>query len=235
MKAGVIAAGRGERLCAPSKPLVKIGGRTLIERVLASIGETGASEVAIIINENSLAVRAHVEALPWPFALHWIIETTASSMHSFLRVVETLAADGSDGPFLISTVDTIASPQAFARFMRQAQPCEQAAVVLALTTPRDDEKPLLVRCAPGDSRIIAIGEAAAPSDFATAGIYLVRPSILNEAEPARRDGVDALRVFLARLLDRHYHIAGIPIAEAIDVDRPADVQAAENFLRSAVL
>jgi hypothetical protein len=106
-------------------------------------------------------------------------------------------------------------------------------VTLALTSPGVDEKPLLVRTAPGGSRVTAIGTAAAPSEYATAGVYAVRASILREAAAARREGVDALRTFLGRLLERGYELSGIPIAEAIDVDRPGDVEAAEAFLRSA--
>src|SRR5258706_193206 len=56
LRAGVIAAGRGDRLRQADqtlKPLVRVGGRTLIERVLASIAEAGASEVVVIINEES--------------------------------------------------------------------------------------------------------------------------------------------------------------------------------------
>ena len=235
LRAGVLAAGRGERLRtqAALKPLVKVGSQTLIEHVLNSMAETGASEVIVIINEDSLAVRDHVTASTWPFAIRWIVETTPSSMHSFLRVVETLAADGDDGPFLISTVDTMAGSHTYARFIAQARRQEDAAVTLALTSPGNDEKPLLVRCAPGNSRIIAIGAAAAPSDLATAGLYAIRGSILREAEAARREGVDALRTFLGRLLDRGYHLAGIPIARSIDVDRPGDIRTAEEFLRSA--
>jgi hypothetical protein len=154
-------------------------------------------------------------------------------MHSFLRLVETLAMDGDDGPFLISTVDTVAGSHAYAHFMAEAQRHEDAAVVLALTSPGNDEKPLLVRCAPGDPRVLAIGAAAAPSDFATAGLYAVRGSILQEAEAARREGIDALRTFLGRLLDRGYRLAGIPISRSIDVDRPGDIRSAEEFLRSA--
>lgn len=232
LRAGVLAAGCGERLRSQSalKPLVKVNGQTLIERVLTSMAEAGASEVIVIINEDSLAVRDHVTAAKWPFALRWIVETTPSSMHSFLRVVETLAANGDDGPFLLSTVDTVAGPQTFARFMAEAQQ-EQAAVTLALTSPGNDEKPLLVQCAPAHSRIIAIGAAAAPSDRATAGLYAVRASILREAEAARREGIDALRTFLGRLLDRGYHLAGLPMAQSIDVDRPGDIRTAEEFLR----
>lgn len=236
LKAGVLAAGRGERLRTPSnqlKPLVKVGGRTLIERVLSSMAEAGASEVVVIINEDSVAVRHHVAALKWPFALSWIVETTPTSMHSFLRIVETLAAKGDNGPFLLSTVDTLAPPHSYTRFMTEARRQDQAVVTLALTSPGNDERPLLVRCAPGDSRVVAIGEEAAPSDYATAGLYAVRASILREADAARREGVDALRAFLVRLLNRGHFLAGIPMAEAIDVDRPGDIELAEALLRSA--
>jgi NDP-sugar pyrophosphorylase family protein len=235
LRAGVLAAGRGERLCSQTnhlKPLVKVDGQTLIERVLISMAEAGATEVLVIINEDSGAVRDHVAASKWPFALRWIAETTPTSMHSFLRLVEILAADGDDGPFLLSTVDTVAGPQIYAQFMAEARRHKDAAVILALTSPGSDERPLLVRCAPGNSRVLAIGAAAAPSAHATAGVYAIRGSILREADAARREGIDALRTFLGRLLDRGYHLAGIPIAQSIDVDRPDDIRTAEEFLRS---
>ena len=236
LKAGVLAAGRGERLRGEAnhlKPLIRVGNETLIEHVLHAMADAGASEVVAIINEDSLAVRDHVAARAWPFTLRWVVETTPTSMHSFLRLVETLAADGDEGPFLLSAVDTVASPQTYARFITAARQLEQAAVTLALTSRGDDETPLFVRMAPGDSRIVALGDKAAPSNYVTAGVYAVRASILRDAEAARHDEVDALRTFLGRLLDRGYHLAGIPIAEAIDVDRPADIETAEAFLRSA--
>jgi NDP-sugar pyrophosphorylase family protein len=236
LRAGVLAAGRGERLRKGSsdlKPLVKVGGETLIARVLQSMAEAGASEVVVIINEESGAVRDQVEQREWPFVLRWIVETTPTSMHSFLRLVETLAAGGNAGPFLLSTVDTVAGPEAYARFIAEAQRNQDASVTLALTSPGDDEKPLLVRTAPEGSRVTAIGEAAAPSEYATAGVYAVRPIVLREAEGARRDGIDALRKFLERLLERGYPLAGIPISGSIDVDHPADIETAEAFLRSA--
>jgi NDP-sugar pyrophosphorylase family protein len=235
LRAGVLAAGRGERLRGHTnqlKPLVKVNGQTLIERVLGSMAEAAATEVVVIINEDSLAVRDQVTAAgKWPFALRWIVETTPTSMHSFLRLVETLAADGDEGPFLLSTVDTVAGALTYARFITEARRLKHAAVTLALASAGNDEKPLLVQTAPGDSRIVALGQAAAPSDSATAGVYAVRASILAEAEAARRDGVDALRTFLGRLLDRGYHLAGIPVAQSIDVDCPADIEIAEEFLR----
>ena len=234
LRAGVIAAGRGDRLRGASstlKPLVRIGGRTLVERVLTSIGEAEPSEVVIIINEDSTDVRHHVSSLRWRFAVRWFVETTPSSMHSFLRVVEALAEEDDAGPFLMSTVDTVAPPGAYAQFAEEARR-HDAAVTLALTTPPDDEKPRWVRLE--GTRVVAIGDAAAPFEYATAGYYAVRPSILSEAAGARRDGVTALRVFLARLLERGHRLDGIVAPASIDVDRPLDVEAAEDFLRRVV-
>jgi NDP-sugar pyrophosphorylase family protein len=237
LKAGVLAAGRGERLRGEFnrlKPLVKVGSQTLIEHVLEAMSDAAAADVVVIINEDSLAVREHVSAREWPFTVHWLVETTPTSMHSFLRLIETLAADGGEGPFLLSTVDTLASPKTYARFMAAARDNSEAAVTLGLTAPGEDEKPLFVRLAPESSRVAAIGGAAAPSNYVTSGVYAVRASILREADAARREGVGALRTFLGRLLDRGYHLAGIPIAQSIDVDRPADIETAEAFLRSAL-
>jgi NDP-sugar pyrophosphorylase family protein len=238
---GVIAAGRGERLRpsgGPLKPLVPVSGRTLVERVLWSLAEAGPSEVVIIVNEESVAVRDFVSAERWPFAIRWIVETTPSSMHSFLRVVEALSADDHPGPFLISTVDTVARAGAFASFASAAA-LSEADVSLAVHTPSDDEKPLLVRVGARGRRIEAIGQEVSASGpgrehvFATAGYYAVRPSILAEAETARAEGLSALRLFFGRLVVRGYHIDAIPVADGVDVDRPADVSAAESFLRQA--
>ena len=235
----MLAAGRGERLRGQTnqlKPLVKVDGQTLIERVLNSMAEADATEVIVIINEDSVAVRDHVAAAgSWPFSLRWLVETTPTSMHSFLRLVESLATNGDEGPFLLSTVDTVAGALTYARFITEARQLQHAAVTLALGSAGKDEKPLLVRTAPGDSRIVALGKTAAPSDYATAGVYAVRASILAEAEAARQDGLDALRTFLGRLLDRGYHLAGLPIAQSIDVDRPGDIRIAEEFLRSTAV
>ncbi len=244
LRAGVIAAGHGVRLRNGGghalKPLVPVAGVTLVERVLASIAEANPSEVVLIVNEESPAVRDHVSSRAWPFAVRWLIETTPSSMHSFLRIVETLSADCDPGPFLISTVDTIAAPGSFAAFAAASAArgtdvtdvADIADVTLAVVTrPTDDEKPLLVRMAPGSTRVTAIGAAAAGSPWATAGYYSVRASVLREADEARRDGISALRGFLGRLQDRGYALAALPVGASVDVDRPGDVAVAEEFLK----
>jgi len=235
-RGGIIAAGRGERLSGIGtglKPLVPIDGEPLIDRVLASFVEAAIERVAIIINEASTAVREHVDARPWPFRIDWIVRTTPSSMHSFLLVLEALA-DG-DAPALVSTVDTVVPPGAFAHFTRAAA-LSDADVSLAVTRHVDDEKPLLVTVERFDPvrpmRVTALGESTGGPSLATAGYYLVRRSVLAEAEGARRDGVMALRTFFARLLAARYRVEAMLAPDSVDVDRPADVDAAERIVRA---
>jgi NDP-sugar pyrophosphorylase family protein len=163
------------------KPLVRVGGQTLVERVLLSLAEARPVEVVIIVNEASGEVKDHVTtSRTWPFAVRWIVETTASSMHSFLRVVETLAEDGDGGPFLISTVDTIAAPGAFAAFAAASRGSD-ADVILAVTPPTDDDKPLLARVGPDGLSVEAIGEAVPePTRPPAGGDVSVRPAPSRE-------------------------------------------------------
>jgi NDP-sugar pyrophosphorylase family protein len=235
LRGGIFAAGFGSRLQQSGRPkaLTPVAGRPLIDWILDDFENAHISEVAIIINEQSLAVRAHVDAGHRSCRVRWIVETTPSSMHSFLRVVETLADDGDDGPFLISTVDTVAPPGTFGRFVDASGPVLAADMVLALTSRIDDEKPLTVEIQPHPAgagvEVLRFGGQGA---YATAGYYLVRASVLREAAAGRAANLGALRLFFGHLLDCGYSVAGICMPDSIDVDRPADIGAAEMLLRT---
>jgi NDP-sugar pyrophosphorylase family protein len=238
LKAGIFAAGVGARMRAgdggPHQPkaLTRVGDRTLIEWILRDIEAAGAGEIVVIVNEQSIAVRDHVTRVMPSRPITWIVETTPSSMHSFLRVLETLAGDGGDGPFLMSTVDTIAPPGTFARFVGAASRARAADIVLALTPRVEDDHPLRMQLgsvdADGSAGIMLVGEGA----HATAGYSFVRATLLREADAARRANLPALRAFLRHVCERGCTMRGICMPDSIDVDRPSDVAAAEQLLRS---
>jgi len=123
-RVGMIAAGWGERLrghAATPKPLVSVGGQPLIQRVLQSIEEVHPTELVCIVNEASLPVREFVQQLPLGFPVRWIVRTTPSSLHSFLAVLEALAEEDPAGPFLMTTVDTLAPRGTYRQFAEQAR------------------------------------------------------------------------------------------------------------------
>ena len=58
MKAAILAAGWGERLRAGGletpKPLVRVGGRSLLEHALSAVSDAGAREALVVVNENTI-------------------------------------------------------------------------------------------------------------------------------------------------------------------------------------
>jgi NDP-sugar pyrophosphorylase family protein len=236
MRAGIFAAGFGTRLQSDAarpapKGLLPIAGRPLIDWVLSEIEQAGADDVVVIVNEHSTAIRDHVE-LGCSIPVRWLVETTPSSMHSFLRVVEELSRDGDQGPFLISTVDTIAPTGTFRRFVDLARE-SRADLVLALTAFVEDDNPLRIEVAAGShgpAAITAVGEGR----LATAGYYLVRPTVLREAGAGRSRGLPALRHFFKHLFTCGYQLSGVCMPDSVDVDRPSDVASAERVLRASL-
>src|SRR5690242_16888826 len=96
MKAGIIAAGWGERLGKKSpKALTPVGSKMLIDYALDGLEAAGASEVTCIVNEAAGSVRDYVDSSRKSPRMDWIIQTTPSSMHSFLIVLERLCQKSS--------------------------------------------------------------------------------------------------------------------------------------------
>ena len=116
MKFAIIAAGDGSRLRAEGveapKPLVKVGGECLIDRLLRIFLANHATEIVVICNEHMTDVARHLvdiqnEGLAGqPVPLRFVIQSTPSSMHSFHVLSQYLR----DEPFVLTTVDTIFDP-----------------------------------------------------------------------------------------------------------------------------
>lgn len=233
MKAGLIAAGLGERLVAAGidtpKPLVVVAGKALVDHVLDAVAAAGIADVACIFNAEppADAVEAHCRARAGAPRLTIVRRTTPSSMESLF----TLAPHLADERFLLLTVDAVFAPAVLREFLAAATRHADADVVLAVTDFIDDEKPLYA--ALDDAfRVTAIGPAAAASRWITAGFYVFSPRVFAEIDAARAGGCTALRQFLAHLLARGYRVAAAPMGKTLDVDRPQDIAAAEAFVRS---
>lgn len=230
MKAGIIAAGHGERLrqagIREPKPLVRVAGRALIDHTLHTVRTAGLRQVACILNEESGAVETHCRETATGLSLTFLRRTTPSSMESLFALEPHLR----DGTFLLLTVDGIITPAAVRDFVTAAIRRDDSDAVLAVNSFIDDEKPLRVACS-ADGRVTALGDAAATSPLVTAGFYVLRPTIFSEVEAARRGGLTALRYFLDHLLARGYRMYVERVPKCIDVDRPQDISTAEAFVR----
>jgi NDP-sugar pyrophosphorylase family protein len=243
---GIIAAGWGERLGQKQpKALTQVGGKALIEYALDGLQSAGVTNVTCIVNESAREVPRIFGNRHGLIEMDWIVQTTPSSMHSFLIVLERLA-EKEKGPFLMTTVDSVCNPQAYIQFVRDAQFFKDASVVLGLTDVIDDEKPLRVAMRGNENtgimpakvaenpeafEILAMTNNGFDSEYVTSGFYYVRPEILKEKETAFREKYSALRQYLYHLLKYGYRTYGVPLPPVIDVDRPQDIQTAEQLIK----
>ena len=107
MKAGVLAAGLGERLRADGveepKSLVRVGGRPLVLHALAAVRDAGADDAVVVVNDAhaSAVEKALADAEP-PLPVQLVRRTTASSLETFSVVAPHLV----DAPrALVAMVD----------------------------------------------------------------------------------------------------------------------------------
>jgi NDP-sugar pyrophosphorylase family protein len=231
MKAGIIAAGLGERLrdagFTQPKPLVTVAGKPLIDYVLTAVSDAGVTEVACIVNEQSQGIEEHCRRA-WPgLQFEFVRRTTPSSMESLFTLAPLLR----EGRFVLLTVDAVFAPAALREFLVAAAARREPHGVLAVNSFVDDEKPLWVTLG-RDGEIRLMGPSARVSGLVTAGFYVFDPAIFREIPNARAQQFTALREFLGHLLASGYRLYGERVPKTVDVDRPADIAVAEAFIRS---
>jgi NDP-sugar pyrophosphorylase family protein len=228
MKAGIIAAGQGDRLIQGGifvpKPLVTIGGEPLIARTIRAANHVGVTSIACIVNDFNPAVAEYLRSTSWPVPLELVVKTTASSMESLFSLAPLL----NNGPFLLFTVDAVFEFGVLRRFLTKARR-RGGDGVLAVTRFVDDEKPLWVKLDKGQ-RIVALGDEARPGRYVTAGFYYFRPEVFSLIDAARARRLSALRQFLGLFLENRLSLYGVPVSKTVDVDTPEDIEKANKYL-----
>lgn len=231
MKFAVIAAGEGSRLAqegilAP-KPLVKVGGEALIERLLRIFHQNGAEETVVVVNqlhpETETFVRQLMDSRKYG-KITLVVQTTPSSMHSFFAISPYLG----DAPFCLTTVDTIFREEEFAQYIRDfAQ--SGADGVMAVTDFVDDEKPLYVGV-DEQMNITAFNDANQGDLYISGGIYALSPKALDTLDRCMSEGQSRMRNFQRGLIQDGLHLRAYPFSKILDIDHAEDIQKAETFL-----
>lgn len=87
----ILAAGQGTRMKSPiPKMLHRVGGRTLLDRVIDTVLETGCERVVVVVGTHSPAVREQVEARLGPAAIA-VQDPPLGTGHAVLAAGPTLA------------------------------------------------------------------------------------------------------------------------------------------------
>ncbi len=107
MNFAIIAAGEGSRLQSEgiqvSKPMVKINGVPMIERLLDLAMRNSATSISCIVNEESAELKKYLEKQNLGIPFNLVVKSTPSSLHSLYSLKKFLK----DDYFCLTTVDTI--------------------------------------------------------------------------------------------------------------------------------
>ena len=247
MRFAVIAAGEGSRLAQEGveqpKPLVPVCGEPMIERLLRIFVDCGATEIVVIVNEWSTAVREHIEALDLPVPLRLVVKTTPSSMHSLHALSPYLRGER----FCLTTVDTIFREEEFKKYIRHFASAKDIDGCMAVTPFVDDEKPLWVGVeeqtdADGVSlldkqgshrlpRVTGFHDSQEPGDhLISGGIYCLGDRALDVLDHCMEQGMSRMRNFQRQLVAEGLRLEAYPIDKILDVDHRDDIAKAESFL-----
>lgn len=234
MKFAIIAAGEGSRLAQEGielpKPLVRLCGEPMIDRLIRIFCDNGAEQISIIVNTLHPQTESHVRELiasgRFPVPIHLVVKSTPSSMHSFAELSSSL--QGSE--FCLTTVDTIFREDEFADYIQffQHSDCDGA---MAVTDYIDDEKPLYVGV-DREMNITGFYDQVQPdSIFISGGIYCLRSRALETLHRCINEGQSRMRNFQRGLIADGLLLKACKLSKILDVDHASDILVAENFLR----
>lgn len=235
MKFAVIAAGEGSRLTQEGmmtpKPLVEVNGERLVDRLLRIFEAQRASEVVVICNEQMTAVKEHLQTVQQTYRLplRLVVKSTPSSMHSMWELSRWL----DDGPFVLTTVDTIFREEEFSAFVQtftKILETGEADGLMGVTDYIDDEKPLFVST-DDDQWITAFLDQCDCPRYVSGGIYALTPRSLVTLHDCVAQGEQRMRNFQRALIRDGFKLKAWPFSKVLDVDHISDVQKAEAFLR----
>ena len=188
----VIAAGTGSRLKSDQgvpKPLLELGGRALILRVLDRFAEAGVAEAVVVVGYRADEVRAGVEAGDPPLPVTFV-ENPRYLMSNGLSVLAAREAVGGR-PFFLSMADHVFEASLIRGLA--AAPLPDAGLVLAvdhkLDTIFDMDDATKVRT--DRDRIAAIGKQLDDFDAVDTGLFACTPELFGFIEAAaatREDG-----------------------------------------------
>lgn len=230
MTFAILAAGEGSRLAQEGvelpKPLVRVNGEAMIDRLIRIFKQNGAESIYIITNNLTSLTQEHLLQLQaMDERIHLIVKTTPSSMHSFYELRKLMG----NGKFCLTTVDTIFREDEFEQYIHAWSQSEENGL-MAVTDYIDDEKPLYIATS-NDLTITGFFDNE-PQHFISGGIYGLNASSYPIIDKCIAEGQSRMRNFQRQLIKDGLRLKAYPFSKILDVDHAYDIEKAEAFLSS---
>ena len=233
MNYAIIAAGEGSRLRKEGfksvKPLVRVCGEHLIERLIRIFKNNDAEQISIIINEESEELQQFLNSKNFGVKINLIIKSTPSSLHSFWNIIHHSEFE----ECCLTTVDTIFNEQDFQQYISCFQKHQELDALMGITSYIDDEKPLYVKTdRQGKVEAYLDNNDLQLTDKVSAGIYCLRKKALRVVDTTIEKGISRMRNYQRALLENNLNVQSFLFGKVIDIDHVEDISKAEELLKS---
>ena len=228
MNFAILAAGEGARLAQEGvelpKPMVKIQGEAMIDRLIRIFNDCGATNIYIITNNLTPVTQSHLRELKeTDKKIHVIVKTTPSSMHSFYELRQVMG----EGKFCLTTVDTIFREDEFRQYINAWEQSEEDGI-MAVTDYVDDERPLYISTDTYNS--ITGFHDSEVQRYISGGIYGLNEKSFSVIDKCILEGQSRMRNFQRQLVKDGFKLKAYPFSKILDVDHMSDIIKAEEFL-----
>ncbi len=202
MNAMILAAGEGRRLRPLTetvpKPLLSVGGRPLIARLIELLRQHGVREIAINLCHRPKEIASFCgDGSQLGVRIVYSVEEKSLGTAGGVR---RMAAFFGDEPFFVLYGDVLTNMDLAS--LRSFHTERGAALTMGLYQPEEPGECGIVQLG-ADNRILAFVEKPAsrgdPSAWANAGVYVVEPAVLRHIPPGPFDfGAELFPLLLER-------------------------------------
>ena len=204
----IMAGGRGSRLRPVTdkvpKPLLKVGSKSIVERLIGGLAAAGVEEVFLAVNYLAELFEQRLgSGDDLGVTIHYLLEEHPMGTAGAL----SLLPPGDHGPILVANGDivtTVDFGRLFDFHWRHQGAITVAGVEYCSPIPYGVLRNV-------DHHLLAIDEKPERRDFCSAGIYVLEPEVLRLLPPKEALGMPQL---IAEVIDEGRAVHVFPILEA---------------------
>ncbi len=235
-KAVIIAAGKGSRLNGfqnhRPKPLLELGGLSLIERVILSAKRNGIREFAIVIGYQGDRVKKALEQKDLGVKITWVYNDEWERPNG----ISALKAENAVGEenFLLFMSDHVFDYRILNKLETLRLPEDGAVLFVDRQLDRVHDLEDATKVLDQENRIINLGKELTEYNAIDTGIFACTPALFDALRESQAMGDDSLSGGI-RVLARRGDMETVDIGDYFwqDVDTVSDVRHAEKLLFKA--
>lgn len=234
-KAVIIAAGNGSRLQgyqnASPKPLVKVGGIPLLERVIRSAKKIGITEFVIVIGYQAARIRKTINARKLGVKITWVrnIDWRSPNGLSVLKAEKYVS-----GNFLLMMSDHIFDPKILQKVKDIDLNKDAGLLCIDYGLNRVQNLDDATKVRTEQNRMINLGKSLTDFNAIDIGIFVCNPELFDALRQSQSRGDESLSGGI-RVLAEEGRMRTFNIGDAYwqDVDTIPDAYNAERLLLRA--